>query len=347
METNTQGNQIRRNGRGANSLGAADSAVTTPMASGVMSPLATSNETSAAYSEKNLSLKHDEEDQLVNLTSTLHVSPFMTPSKSEVTLMAFSSSSDLVTKTGVSQASGLILAPQCIAVSPSLNRTAEVGPVFSTSSVSKLDIDNSFGEEVSRKMFEHVAEIIVVDNDSDLEIETEVPPLESVLSWEVLRHLKPKEKKRQEVINELFHTERTHVRNLKILYKIFYRPLVMLRIESPQLIRLLFGNLNELLMVHQEMYKKMRQALAMWKQQFAAGTFNSGYINDGASDTGGSVASAPASIAASTSNLTPPYGNIGELIQNIFDGKTGENLMRETAMFCQNQQHALDTLRQK
>lgn len=34
-----------------------------------------------------------------------------------------------------------------------------------------------------------------------LQIETEVPALESFVSWEVIRHLKPKEKKRQEVIN--------------------------------------------------------------------------------------------------------------------------------------------------
>uniref|UniRef100_A0A183DEL1 Movement protein n=1 Tax=Gongylonema pulchrum TaxID=637853 RepID=A0A183DEL1_9BILA len=41
----------------------------------------------------------------------------------------------------------------------------------------------------------------LVDADSDLEVETEVPPLESFVGWEVVRRLKPKEKKRQEVIN--------------------------------------------------------------------------------------------------------------------------------------------------
>lgn len=34
-----------------------------------------------------------------------------------------------------------------------------------------------------------------------LEIETEVPSLESFVGWETVRRLKPKEKKRQEVIN--------------------------------------------------------------------------------------------------------------------------------------------------
>lgn len=258
------------------------------------------------------------------------------------------SEKNLLIKNEISQISGLVVAPQCVAVSPTLNRLPDADSVLIKSSKFKTEINNtSFGEEMSQKLFERLEQTIVADNDSDLEIETEVPPLESVLSWEVLRHLKPKEKKRQEVINELFHTERTHVRNLKILYKIFYRPLVMQKIESPELIHLLFGNLDELLIVHQDMYKKMRQALITWKQQFAAGIFTVGSTNDCSSDAGGSVASAPASTNLSTSNLTPPYGNIGELIQNIFDGKSGEKLMRETALFCQNQQYALDTLRQK
>lgn len=306
------------------------------MANSVISPLATAN-----ISEKNLLINHGKNEVILNSGINLTTSSYMTPTKSEEILMQLASDSSF--KTDVSQASGLVVAPQCIAVSPTLNRLSDAVLI----KPSGFKTDNNFGDEIGQKLFERLEQTIVADNDSDLEIETEVPPLESVLSWEVLRHLKPKEKKRQEVINELFHTERTHVRNLKILYKIFYRPLVMQRIESPELIHLLFGNLDKLLLVHQEMYKKMRQALITWKQQFAAGTFTVGNINDCSSDAGGSVASAPATTNVSGLNLISPYGNIGELIQNIFDGKTGENLMRETALFCQNQQHALDTLRQK
>lgn len=40
-----------------------------------------------------------------------------------------------------------------------------------------------------------------MDGDSDFEIETEATPLEQLIGWDVIRHLKPKEKKRQEVIN--------------------------------------------------------------------------------------------------------------------------------------------------
>lgn len=38
------------------------------------------------------------------------------------------------------------------------------------------------------------------------QVDTEIPSLESLVSWEILKHLKPKEKKRQEVVNELYQT---------------------------------------------------------------------------------------------------------------------------------------------
>lgn len=60
----------------------------------------------------------------------------------------------------------------------------------------------SIGEEEARRMLERAEKCAAAaDGDSDLEVETEVPSIESIVNWEVLRHLKPKEKKRQEVIN--------------------------------------------------------------------------------------------------------------------------------------------------
>lgn len=40
-----------------------------------------------------------------------------------------------------------------------------------------------------------------LQEDPDLDVESELPPLKQLLPEEVLRKLKPKEKKRQEVIN--------------------------------------------------------------------------------------------------------------------------------------------------
>nr|AAR30497.1 RhoGEF [Caenorhabditis elegans] len=153
-----------------------------------------------------------------------------------------------------------------------------------------------------------------MDGDSDFEIETEATPLEQLIGWDVIRHLKPKEKKRQEVINELFHTERTHVRNLKILYHVFYKPIVTSKIVTEELANLLFANLEELLNLHKSMSDAMRAEVEKWR-------------------------SAPPRVNGGI------YGDIGVLMESMFDGEAAENLMRVTATFCQHQQHALEFLR--
>ncbi|CAL2049338.1 unnamed protein product [Caenorhabditis brenneri] len=153
-----------------------------------------------------------------------------------------------------------------------------------------------------------------MDGDSDFELETEATPLEQLIGWDVIRHLKPKEKKRQEVINELFHTERTHVRNLKILYHVFYKPIVTSKIVSEEIINLLFANLEELLSLHKSMSDAMRAEVEKWR-------------------------AAPPRVNGGI------YGDIGMLMESMFDGEAAENLMRVTATFCQHQQHALEFLR--
>lgn len=49
-------------------------------------------------------------------------------------------------------------------------------------------------------------------------------------------------------ISELFHTERTHVRNLKVLRKLFYEPLVTS--QSKEFVKLLFANIEDVLNLH-------------------------------------------------------------------------------------------------
>lgn len=219
-------------------------------------------------------------------------------------------------KSGASSSNDLAaIAEGSIATSsPALIRaielSADIGSVTFESSLAST----ASNEEEARLMLERVENTVLMDGDSDLEVETEVPSLESLISWEVLKHLKPKEKKRQEVVNEFFHTERTHVRNLKVLYHVFYKPMVIQRVVSTELIKLLFGNLDELLEIHEDtIHKRMKQIKEIWRQ-----------------DT----------------KLEGLYGDIGELVEGIFDSATiGDRLMRATAQFCMNQQHALDILR--
>ena len=39
------------------------------------------------------------------------------------------------------------------------------------------------------------------------------------------------------------------------------------------------------------------------------------------------------------------YGDVSELMVNLFEGEIGQRLMEVTSKFCQHQQHALDILR--
>ncbi|VDO10161.1 unnamed protein product, partial [Brugia timori] len=170
----------------------------------------------------------------------------------------------------------------------------------------------SGADEEVRRLMDKIEKNSLIDGDSDLE--ASVPSLESFVGWEIVRRLKPKEKKRQEVINELFHTERTHVRNLKILYKVFYKPMVLQNIVPPEVIKLFFPNLEELLEVHGNMSRMMRNMVEEWKRDC---------------------------------DLNGLLGDVGLLMEDLFDGENGVKLMEATATFCQHQQHALDILRQR
>jgi hypothetical protein len=53
-------------------------------------------------------------------------------------------------------------------------------------------------------------------------------------------------------ITELFHTERSHVRNLKVIDHVFYRPIVDTQILPSEYVQLLFSNLDEVLCIHSQ-----------------------------------------------------------------------------------------------
>lgn len=59
--------------------------------------------------------------------------------------------------------------------------------------------------------------------DSDSDDEFDLPDWASNVPSEILDKLSSKEKKRQEVINELYHTERSHIRGNVNLIQIFFK----------------------------------------------------------------------------------------------------------------------------
>lgn len=114
------------------------------------------------------------------------------------------------------------------------------------------------------------------EDDPGGEVECEEDPLnwQSVVSRDVLANLTPQEIKRQEVINgesptkeghnvkwpykhagcpcssELFHTERTHLRRLKVLDGVFYQRLSKDGVLPPEDIKNIFINLEEIIQLH-------------------------------------------------------------------------------------------------
>ncbi|TKS83195.1 Rho guanine nucleotide exchange factor 12 [Collichthys lucidus] len=97
------------------------------------------------------------------------------------------------------------------------------------------------------------------EDDQGGEMECEEDPLtwQSLVSQGVLASLTPQEIKRQEVINELFYTERAHLRTLKVLDCVFYQRLNRDSILPPEDIKHIFINLEEIIQLHVSIMEQM------------------------------------------------------------------------------------------
>ncbi|XP_076339826.1 uncharacterized protein LOC143240749 [Tachypleus tridentatus] len=180
-----------------------------------------------------------------------------------------------------------------------MQSTTESTPVHFGSSTGRLQ--STFSS--SSSSLSHLLQL----DDSDLEAENEPPKWQENVNNNVIRNLKPKEKKRQDVINELFHTERTHVRNLKILDRLFFKPLQQEKLLQQDLLDFLFPNLEELLKIHSR--------------------FNS--------------------IMKTRRQEQPVIQDIGDIMLKMLDGPSGEELKSKAAVFCHNQSFALKLLKSK
>jgi len=107
--------------------------------------------------------------------------------------------------------------------------------------------------------------------------------------------------------SELFHTERSHVRALKVLSHVFHKPLLESQVLPLDQIQLLFSNLDEMLMIHSH----FNQAMKRKKKE------------------------------------NPLVGNVGELLLEMFDGEAGEIFEKAASTYCAKQQVALDALRDR
>jgi len=144
-----------------------------------------------------------------------------------------------------------------------------------------------------------------VSCDSDLEAEADPPDWRHTISEEELKNLSSKELKRQDVINELFHTEKSHVRNLKVLHGVFRRPLLETGRMPKEVVDRIFPNLDEVLNMHQRYNSAMKMRV---KQGF-------------------------------------PIGDICDILADMFLGANGDRLVQVCGEFSKNQNSTIEELK--
>ncbi|XP_072230738.1 rho guanine nucleotide exchange factor 12-like isoform X2 [Leuresthes tenuis] len=147
------------------------------------------------------------------------------------------------------------------------------------------------------------------EDDQGAEAESEEDPLnwQRLVSRDVLASLTPKEIKRQEVINELFYTERAHLRMLKVLDCVFCQRLNRDSILPPEDIKHIFINLEEIIQLHVSVTEQM--------------------------------------TAIRKRSETSVIGQIGDDLLAWFSGEEEEKINRAVGTFCSNQPSALELIK--
>uniref|UniRef100_A0A7M4FT15 Rho guanine nucleotide exchange factor 12 n=1 Tax=Crocodylus porosus TaxID=8502 RepID=A0A7M4FT15_CROPO len=143
----------------------------------------------------------------------------------------------------------------------------------------------------------------------DFDTDTDPPNWQQLVSRELLLGLKPYEIKRQEVINELFYTERAHVRTLKVLHQVFYQRVSREGILTPSDLRKIFSNLEDILLLHTGLNDQMKSVRKRKE--------------------------------------TSVIDQIGEDLLTWFSGPGEENLKHAAATFCSNQPFALEVIKSR
>ncbi|XP_067293909.1 rho guanine nucleotide exchange factor 12 isoform X3 [Pseudorasbora parva] len=147
------------------------------------------------------------------------------------------------------------------------------------------------------------------EDDQCAEVELEPSNWQTLVSRDVLSTLTPQEIKRQEVINELFYTERAHVRMMKVLENLFYQPLIRDTILPPADIKSIFSNLEEIVQLHMSLSEQM--------------------------------------AAVRKKNETALIDLLGDDLLSWFSGEEEAKIKRAAGTYCSNQPFALELIKSK
>uniref|UniRef100_A0A673WA20 Rho guanine nucleotide exchange factor 12 n=1 Tax=Salmo trutta TaxID=8032 RepID=A0A673WA20_SALTR len=155
------------------------------------------------------------------------------------------------------------------------------------------------------------AEVQSEDDQGGTDSEHDPLNWQQLVGREVLAGLRAHEIKRQEVINELFYTERAHLRMLKVLDNIFYQKLTREAILPPADIKNIFTNLGDIVQLH--------------------GTFL--------------ISEQMATIRKR--NETSVIDQIGDDLLSWFSGGEEEKIKQAVGTFCSNQPFALELIKSR
>ncbi|XP_056297535.1 rho guanine nucleotide exchange factor 12 isoform X2 [Pseudoliparis swirei] len=147
------------------------------------------------------------------------------------------------------------------------------------------------------------------EDDQGTDSEHDPPNWQQLVGREVLAGLRPQEIKRQEVINELFYTERAHVRMLRVLDHVFYQKLSKEAILPPADIKNIFSNLDEILQLHASVLEQM--------------------------------------AAVRKRNESSVIDQIGDDLLSWFSDGEEEKIKKAVGTFCSNQPFALEIIKTK
>ncbi|XP_078538289.1 rho guanine nucleotide exchange factor 12 isoform X3 [Lissotriton helveticus] len=143
----------------------------------------------------------------------------------------------------------------------------------------------------------------------EFDVDMDPPNWQQMVSREVLQGMKPHEIKQQEVIHELFYTERAHVRTLTVLDQVFYQRISRESILTPAEARGIFCNLDEILLLHGGLNEQMK--------------------------------------AIRKRNESSVVDQIGDDLLIWFSGAGEERLKQSSATFCSNQPFALEMIKSR
>ncbi|XP_031716581.1 rho guanine nucleotide exchange factor 12 isoform X5 [Anarrhichthys ocellatus] len=147
------------------------------------------------------------------------------------------------------------------------------------------------------------------EDDQGTDSEHDPPNWQQLVGREILAGLRPQEIKRQEVINELFYTERAHVRMLRVLDHVFYQKLSKEAILPPADIKNIFTNLDDILQLHVSILEQM--------------------------------------AAVRKRNESSVIDQIGDDLLSWFSDGEEETIKKAVGTFCSNQPFALEIIKTK